>query len=457
MKTNQFLFAALTAAFLSVASFSAAQVTIGGSDLPKAGTIVDLNPQNGVKGGLALSNVYLTRQTHIPVGANLFPGITHGTNDDVNPALAGTIIYNTNADFGLGVFVWDGDIWQPVGAHIYTTTIPAPTCSSIAPTITFMAYNLGADVAKLMSLYPTLSPAKQQIKYLALVPTISATDATVWGDLYQWGRIRDGHEKRNSTIYSGPLTQASDVDANGQPKAGKGQGQLITVPDGTNNNDWSNPQDNTLWGNGVSVGVETPDGVLASDGKYYQSTNWVIPDNNPCPIGWHIPTQDEWERLTDYGCGAPQTAGGDFYINTSTEYYKSLSGTNAPLTWVRVKDGKAYQGTWSDGDRSGFAVYETAVWTAAIAENGYFHDGGNPDYTRPLYEANAPEPLLFLPAVGARNRPSGSLVFTGSRGHYWSSTVTDISDRFKYFASEFVGNSNIAGGRASCLGVRCVK
>ncbi|MDR1591357.1 MAG: hypothetical protein LBS16_00510, partial [Prevotellaceae bacterium] len=85
MKTNLFLFAALAAAFLSVAPFMAAQVTIGGSDLPKAGTILDLNPQNGVKGGLALSNVYLDKLTYIPTGTNLFPDIIAGTNDDVNP------------------------------------------------------------------------------------------------------------------------------------------------------------------------------------------------------------------------------------------------------------------------------------------------------------------------------------------------------------------------------------
>ncbi|MDR1653993.1 MAG: hypothetical protein LBS01_10205, partial [Prevotellaceae bacterium] len=83
MKTNQFIFAALTAAFLSVATFSAAQVTIGGTNPPAAGAILDLN--STTKGGLALSNVYLDKLTYIPTGTNLFPDIIAGTNDDVNP------------------------------------------------------------------------------------------------------------------------------------------------------------------------------------------------------------------------------------------------------------------------------------------------------------------------------------------------------------------------------------
>ncbi|MDR1592336.1 MAG: fibrobacter succinogenes major paralogous domain-containing protein [Prevotellaceae bacterium] len=382
MKTNLVLFAALTAAFLSVAHYAAAQVTIGGGNPPKAGTILDLN--SATKGGLLLPHIDLDKLTHIPAGQLV--GIA--SEQDENIALAGTIIYNTNVDFGFGVFVWDGDNWQPVGEpYVPYTTVPAPTCSSIAPTITFMAYNLGADVAELNRLYPDLSPAKQQIKYLALVPTISATDATVYGDLYQWGRFRDGHEKRTSLIYSGPLTMPGDVDGNGQPIAGKGQGQFISVSD-VNNNDWSNPQDATLWGNGEELNADgtTDKGGVLYNGEYYQNTDWAIPQNNPCPSGWRVPTQDEWERLGDYGCGAPQTVGGSFTINTSTEDYKSLStlnSANAPLTWVRVKDGLAYKGPWNigGGDRSGYAIYRTDVWSAATA----YHDGAEPLLTSSLF------------------------------------------------------------------------
>ncbi|MDR1592063.1 MAG: IPT/TIG domain-containing protein [Prevotellaceae bacterium] len=109
MKTNQFIFAAFTAAFLSVANYAAAQVTIGGSDLPKAGTILDLN--STTKGGLALSNVSLTDLNTIPVG---FPGINSPTDvtPEVKAKLTGAIVYNINSDICLGVYVWDGNLWR---------------------------------------------------------------------------------------------------------------------------------------------------------------------------------------------------------------------------------------------------------------------------------------------------------------------------------------------------------
>ncbi|MDR1591444.1 MAG: IPT/TIG domain-containing protein [Prevotellaceae bacterium] len=111
MKQKTILFVALTAAFLSVASFSAAQVTIGGGDPPKAGTILDLN--STTKGGLALSNVMLTDLNTIPVG---FPGINSlgDVDDDVKAKLTGALVYNINSNICLGVYVWNGNQWRKV-------------------------------------------------------------------------------------------------------------------------------------------------------------------------------------------------------------------------------------------------------------------------------------------------------------------------------------------------------
>ncbi|WP_292901590.1 FISUMP domain-containing protein [Nonlabens sp.] len=85
----------------------------------------------------------------------------------------------------------------------------------------------------------------------------SSTDASSYGDVYQWGRRSDGHQCRNS------LTTAtlSSVD---QPA----HGDFITINSG--NYDWRNPQNAGLW-QGVS-------GV-----------------NNPCPSGYRIPTNTEWD------------------------------------------------------------------------------------------------------------------------------------------------------------------
>jgi hypothetical protein len=90
----------------------------------------------------------------------------------------------------------------------------------------------------------------------------SSTDAESYGDLYQWGRGTDGHQKRTSAT---TLTRSNtDVPGNGN--------FVIT----TNNPfDWRSPQNNNLW----------------------QGVNGI---NNPCPVGYRIPTEPEWntERLS---------------------------------------------------------------------------------------------------------------------------------------------------------------
>ena len=84
----------------------------------------------------------------------------------------------------------------------------------------------------------------------------SSTDSQAYGDLYQWGRPSDVHQKRNS-----PTTTAlSSVD---QP----GHGSFILASNSPH--DWRSPQNNNLW----------------------QGVNGV---NNPCPAGYRLPTDAEW-------------------------------------------------------------------------------------------------------------------------------------------------------------------
>jgi hypothetical protein len=86
----------------------------------------------------------------------------------------------------------------------------------------------------------------------------SSTDAAAYGDLYQWGRRSDGHQCRNSAT----TTTLSSSD---QPS----HGNFIIAP--TNPQwDWLSPQNSNLW----------------------QGVNGV---NNPCPIGYRLPTQTELE------------------------------------------------------------------------------------------------------------------------------------------------------------------
>jgi hypothetical protein len=91
----------------------------------------------------------------------------------------------------------------------------------------------------------------------ALQVATSSTDTYAFGGLYQWGRLPDGHEKRDSAITSTPST--SDVP---------GHSSFIVPP--ASPWDWRSPQNDNLW-QGVT-------GI-----------------NNPCPPGFRLPTDTEWE------------------------------------------------------------------------------------------------------------------------------------------------------------------
>lgn len=83
----------------------------------------------------------------------------------------------------------------------------------------------------------------------------SSTDSDAYGDLYQWGRLADGHQCRNSST-------TSTLSSSDQP----GHGDFITT---TNSPfDWRSGQNTNLW----------------------QGVNGV---NNPCPSGYRLPTETE--------------------------------------------------------------------------------------------------------------------------------------------------------------------
>ncbi|MCI5130819.1 MAG: hypothetical protein D3904_04695 [Candidatus Electrothrix sp. EH2] len=90
----------------------------------------------------------------------------------------------------------------------------------------------------------------------------SPADEEAYGDLYQWGREKDGHEKRTSDT----TTTLSSTDVPGHKN-------FITTPSNLNNiaGDWRASQNDNLW----------------------QGVNGV---NNPCPVGFRLPTQDELEE-----------------------------------------------------------------------------------------------------------------------------------------------------------------
>jgi len=129
----------------------------------------------------------------------------------------------------------------------------------------------------------------------------SSSDASAYGDIYQWGRGKDGHENR----YSGTTSTLSSSD---QP----GHGNYITASSGSY--DWRSGQNSNLW----------------------QGVNGT---NNPCPSGFRVPTSAEWQ--SEYGTWSSQNMSGGYnalklsYAGSRLAMNGSLSGAGSTgLYWT---------------------------------------------------------------------------------------------------------------------------
>jgi hypothetical protein len=439
------IFMPLLVATMTVTMNLQAQVRIGEDRTPESGALLDLN--STFKGGLLLPTVEITDLGRIP---DIFTDAGQIPDLDNAPQLVGLMVYDTNCGVevikradGTAAFyvrtpcvrIWDGKRWQYVG--------------ECRKPLVFMAYNLGAD--------PLFDTPKKQMQYLAN-HAFDANDATVYGGLFQWGR-KDWEHAVNTAAT--PHVRFSDtdnaqdgtttIDAIGQPNGAfekkfiygsyLNNNEFNWYPDAINNRTSGSVVGaaDALWGNGLDL-----------DGQ----TTTVAGNANPCPAGWRVPTQDEWEMISAYDCNpskaviALPTSGGT--AGTADEY-------NPDLIWVPVVNGKPDNSTWSavpsNSSVGGYALYFKIDWEGIDATGGakaYAAAVGN--Y---LYDPACPSPLLFLPAAGSRDHKDGSVDYTGSDGYYWSSTVHRSKSYCMYFRNTSV-YPNSQGNRALGLSVRCV-
>lgn len=178
------------------------------------------------------------------------PRMTEAERDAINNPAAGLQVWCSTCGSNGEMQVYNGSNWtNMIGGNASTSPTPSVTNSSTGEI--WMDRNLGASQV-----------------------ATGVSDAAAYGDLYQWGRGTDGHQLRSLDCNTSDCFDASNDNSNLPATAAdvsqaKFDGKFIfNMPSPI---DWhqANP-DNTLW----------------------QGVNGT---NNPCPSGYRLPTEAEWQ------------------------------------------------------------------------------------------------------------------------------------------------------------------
>jgi uncharacterized protein (TIGR02145 family) len=200
--------------------------SIGNTSAISGGTITDDGGSYIISRGVVwststLPTIALSTKTINSAGAGIFTSSITGLSQSTTYYVRAYATNSTGTSYGTQIS--------------FTTTEPITTVTTSTGRI-WMDRNLGATRV-----------------------STSQIDAQGYGDLYQWGRGKDGHQLRTSSTTSNQST--SDI---------AGNALFITNPGNTIYSDWITPKNDNLW----------------------QGVNGI---NNPCPAGFRIPTQAEWE------------------------------------------------------------------------------------------------------------------------------------------------------------------
>lgn len=157
----------------------------------------------------------------------------------------------------------------------------------------------------------------------------SFDDYLAYGNLYQWGRPSDGHQiiKWSSSNAGTPLNGSTTTTSGSNLPVNS----LFIVNGG---GDWRTTQYDELWQEGSQV-------------------------NNPCPVGFHVPTIAEWDaetNITDIGSAFTQlklVVGGARSSSTAVLYNRGKSGNYWSATVIGSEVNARYFAPPSTGSFSG--------------------------------------------------------------------------------------------------------
>ena len=242
-----------------------------------------------------------------------------------NPAVGGTPSLADLTALSLINLIADQTAYEEA---IADAIIAPTTLAELQAIIDAVNNNIGKDTTTaVVDLISTTSKTWMDRNLGATQVAASSTDAASYGDLYQWGRAKDGHESRTSNTTATAATSAA-----------AGHGDFITAGTGTNYNWTDFADEDTLWQSGL---------------------------NDPCPSGYRIPTETELnnERLAWSGNNNALGAYSSPLKLPLAGYRNSSNGT--------LRDVGSYGLYWSSTVSSTFARYLDFNSSNALMGNSY--------------------------------------------------------------------------------------
>lgn len=233
----------------------------------------------------AILNIHSTNSGFLP------PRMTLMQRNQINAPAAGLIVYNTTSS---SLEIWDGVVWSSLSRNEKEKYPISKFCDGLVTEVV-----------------PVLNPITNRIwmdrNLGASRAAANISDYYAAGDLYQWGRWSDGHQCMNS-----PTLNSYHSDDNPE------YNYFLYNSTGS----WRSPNNDNLW----------------------QGVNGI---NNPCPIGYRIPTEEEWnEEIASWNggsglensgplkiCSSNSRSGVDgnysFVTNIGTYWSSTVNGSNA--------------------------------------------------------------------------------------------------------------------------------
>jgi len=291
--------------------------------------------------------------------------------------------------------------------------------------ISFMCHNLGADPLTIAAQHATVITSTENPAgggYLR-----SANERNVYGDLYQWGRIADGHENRNKI----PQGNSGDVDATDNCASWNATTPPVYAS-GSNSYPWEQVATTSTAYYGKFIKSISGNNINWYGGSVFQSDAdrlWrevAFPQNDPC------------QKVT--------TAGAVPSGNVAAWYPTSAAAGSSGTGW-RIPSQSEFGGIFRGGTSSGGSP------TTALANTWVWYSGGTKGYD---IQPDGATTTLFLPASGDRNAGSARLYLSGDSGHYWSCTTSGFNALGLLFNSSTVITAD-SNNRGNGQTLRCVK